>query len=484
MKKNNIFGAALVVACGAALSLASCDDDKQFTLDGDQAFMLEEISFDVSETLPLAVGMDSTITYTVLPEDATNKNVVFSSSDESVATVDPDGTIHALAEGMAIVTARSEIGFKVFEAEATVVVNVIPEIIKAQQIDVICLTEPDDEGKYYVTDELQFTTEILPADHTYSRVHWTTGDENIATVDQTGLVKCLAMGDVTIHAHATDHSGVRGEYKLHINRNVSVERVEIAPVAEPLCLTRGAYALDVTYFPADGTIGSVEWESDDETVLTVHRGVVTPRGFGSANITATCPETGSKTSVSITVDPGWYIWDAQNKWNGWIITQPGNHCDPDNPEDRDNGVWHINLKVPAVGGKWRADIKYDCSEANPMYMYTNNYPVFAMRMTRIGNMNSTLDATTKPFGNAGTPNPKNGIDLGDGTQLLIYNVATRPNYVGQIELPFSLFQIKIADIPYDKISLDKPYYEVYWMRTFKSEDEAKAFAQAEVAAGK
>lgn len=202
--------------------------------------MLEEIKLNVSPTLALAVGMDSTITWTVGPEDATNKNVVFSSDNETVATIDPDGTIHAKAVGRAIIVAYGEIGFPVFDANASVVVNVIPEIIKATEIKLTNTTPAGEDGKYYVSDELQMAAEILPADHTYDRLIWSTSDESLATVDENGLVKCLAMGDVTIYATATDKSGVRGSYTVHINRMVDAERVEVAPSPKASASIRAA----------------------------------------------------------------------------------------------------------------------------------------------------------------------------------------------------------------------------------------------------
>ena len=42
------------------------------------------------------------------------------------------------------------------------------------------------------------------------------------------------------------------------------------------------------------------------------------------------------------------------------------------------------------------------------------------------------------------PNPKNGIDLGDGTQLLIYNLGAAKNYAGVDQALFRIFQIKLA----------------------------------------
>ena len=204
---------------------------------------------------------------------------------------------------------------------------------------------------------------------------------------------------------------------------------------------------------------------------------MTPKGFGTVTITGTCIGNGAQASTEVTVDPGFLIWDAQNQWNGWVVSSA------DAPDTRTENFWHVEFKDPA-GGKWRRDIKVDCSEKNPLQLSLKNYPVFAVRMTKINGGNSTLDAVTLEAGNAGNPNPKNGIDLGDGTQLLIYNLGTRPNFVGQDILNFRVFQIKLADIPYENMTAATAFYNVYWLRMFKSEDEAKEFANQEVAQGK
>lgn len=455
----------IALAALATAGLTACDDEKQLTLNADQGHMLEEITLHVSPTLPLAVGMDSTLTWTVGPENASNKNVIFSSDNEEVATVSPDGTIHAKDVGRAIITAYGEIGFPVFDAHATVIVNVIPEIIKATEIIVTNTTPAGEDGKIYVTDELQMAVEILPADHTYDRVVWGTTDPEVATVDENGLVTCCGMGDVTIYAAATDKSNVRGEITIHVNRMVDADRVEIAPLAESLCINQGSVELDVTYYPADATVGSVIWESDDEMVATVYRGVVTPRGFGTANITATCSATGEKATVQVTVENGLYIWNARNQWAGWICSSA------EGGEERGD-TWRVVLNLDNKN-KWRRDIKMDVNNNN-MFTMASARPVLAIKCTIPKGGNNTWDVR-----DSGNPKDNNGFDLPDGTRLIMIDLTAKFGEWATNTHDFNLWQLKAADIPQDNVDPAKAYYDVYWIRTFRSADEAQAFATSE-----
>ena len=71
-------------------------------------------------TAELTVGETATLTATVVPEDATNRNVTWSSSEASVATVDTNGTVAAVGEGTAIITVTTEDGGKTAICEVTV----------------------------------------------------------------------------------------------------------------------------------------------------------------------------------------------------------------------------------------------------------------------------------------------------------------------------------------------------------------------------
>ena len=144
MKSNYILLAGMLLA-GAAFT--ACDDDKQLTLDATEVKLMEEIKLEVSDVLPLPVGMDTTITYTCGPETADDLTVVFSSSDESVATVDQNGTVRGIKVGEAIISASNPFGFQINNTQVSFQVKVIPELIKVDKIDIVNTTPVGEDGK-------------------------------------------------------------------------------------------------------------------------------------------------------------------------------------------------------------------------------------------------------------------------------------------------------------------------------------------------
>lgn len=77
------------------------------------------VSLDKS-TIALAVGETSTLAATVLPANATNKAVIWTSSDPTIATVTSGGGVEGVADGNATITATTEDGTKTANCTVTV----------------------------------------------------------------------------------------------------------------------------------------------------------------------------------------------------------------------------------------------------------------------------------------------------------------------------------------------------------------------------
>lgn len=470
---KNLQGMSMIIMA-TCLALTACDKDKEFTPAMPEAKLINSITFDVNSILPLAIDMDSAIVYKVeAPDDLEDRTLLWRSTNDAVARVSQDGIITGVTEGKAVISATPAIGFG---AAATVTVNVVPQIIKAESVTLI---NPREGEVIYETDRLQFGTEILPVNHTYSYLTWTSSNEEVATVTKNGQVTCLKAGTTKILAYTHDHSKVFGSYDLTVVKYIPVENVEIKPYTDPICVSLGDINLDVIYTPSNATLGSVDWTSSNEDVAMVDLGVVTPKGFGTTEITATCQATGAKATTTITVVSGWWIWDGRNNFSNWGLGQAySSFVIEDGKMVVTAGAQNTTMR--------RADLKYN---AVPFVMDFGQYPVIALRTSLpSGGKGSgkggeyTLDLVTDA-GNVSGKKCNTGIILDDGSHMLYYNVAELNAAVAAAgAVTAKTFQVKIADIMNENLPTGK--YTVYWIQTFKSLDEAIAYAKAEVAAGK
>lgn len=133
----------------------------------------------------LAVGDTETLVATIAPAGATNKMVEWSSSDESVATVDENGKVTALKAGTAIITAKALDGDKTATFTLTV----------KDAAASVTLNKTAIELSVGASETLTATIAPAGAD---DAVEWTTSDESVATVDENGKVTAVKAGTATI----------------------------------------------------------------------------------------------------------------------------------------------------------------------------------------------------------------------------------------------------------------------------------------------
>ncbi len=150
---------------------------------------VSSISLNKVELL-ISVGKSENIVATISPDNATNKSIIWSSDNESVATVDDKGLVTAISVGEAIISATSEDG----EKKATCVVTVVDENKVAEvKLDV-------DEFQILINDTRQITVTVLPESATNKNIIWSSDDESVATVNSEGLVTAINIGEATITA--------------------------------------------------------------------------------------------------------------------------------------------------------------------------------------------------------------------------------------------------------------------------------------------
>ena len=246
---------------------------------------LEGLAID-QDDFTMARGKTDTLTVTATPEAAlAGKTVTWSSTDNSVVNVDQEGNIEATGVGTATITASCE----EFSDSVTITVNA--------PLTGITLNTQETSIKKGDTADLDviYTPEDTTDDKT---VTWTSSDDEIATVDENGVVTALKDGETTITATVGSHTA---ECLVHV-REVPLEGIDLDKTAITMNKGDKSEALVVSYNPEDTTDDkTVTWSSENEDIATVEDGVVTAVGAGTTNITAKVGEFTATCEVTVVV---------------------------------------------------------------------------------------------------------------------------------------------------------------------------------------
>lgn len=247
---------------------------------------VESVSLDANE-VSLTVGETRTLVATVLPENATDKSVTWSSSDQTVATVDANGKVTAVKDGSATITVTTVDGSKT----ASCAVSVSP--VTATGVEVT----PASIG-IYVGETQTLTATVKPTNAANKTVTWSSSNTTIATVNSNGVVTGVKAGSVTITATANDGSGAKGTCSVTVS-NIAVSGISLNK--QTLSLVKGTTeTLTATITPSNATEQTVTWSSSNTTVATVNGGTVTAKAVGTATITAKAGNKSATCTVTVT----------------------------------------------------------------------------------------------------------------------------------------------------------------------------------------
>lgn len=145
--------------------------------------------------MTLYVGDVGKLAATISPNNATNTNVVWSSSNTSVAQVDQNGTVTAIKNGTATIKATTADGG--FSAQCTVTVK--EKTVAVQGIEI-----SKETMQMVIGDTGKLNATVLPLDSTNKNVIWKSSDNSVATVDANGNVAAVGQGKATISVKTVD----------------------------------------------------------------------------------------------------------------------------------------------------------------------------------------------------------------------------------------------------------------------------------------
>lgn len=251
---------------------------------------------------PLSIGLDkenvtldisTNKTYqfkaTIYPSTAnTDIGLTWSSSDNSVATVNKDGVVTGVKNGTTVITVVTE-NKKVTSASVTVQTSPVSISISPSSATIDLSAE---------NKSVQLKATISPnTTNIKNKITWTSTNNNIATVDSNGLVRGYANGTVTITATTANGKSTKATITVQTSpTSITLSTNKI--VLEKY--TNKNYQLKATVRPTNANVyTNVSWTSSNNGIVTVNgNGYVTAIGTGTATITAT---TGNGLSARCTV---------------------------------------------------------------------------------------------------------------------------------------------------------------------------------------
>jgi len=272
------------------ITVTTYPDDKTATALIRCVIPVEEVSIEaVSEEL--FIGETLQLSATILPENATVKNVSWESSDTEIASVDENGLVTAWTAGEVILTVTTEEGGKT----AT-------QVITCKPVPVESVTITPDAAELLLEETIQLTAVVLPENATNKKISWESSDTEIAAVDENGLVTALSIGEVTITV-ATEDEGKIATAVITC-KPIPVASVSLTPDFDELEIG-DELQLQVTILPENATNQHIQaWISSNEEVASVADGLVVALKEGETTITVVTEDQQLEAYCEIVVLPG------------------------------------------------------------------------------------------------------------------------------------------------------------------------------------
>lgn len=429
----------------------------------DEAVLINEINVSTGDALILAKGMSVTPVYTVVPEDAMNRELTFSSSAPETASVDATGSITANELGQAYINITPLLTFDVMKS---ITVSVVPAAtaIEAHDFELYAGTTADLSLPEYVT--------VTPAG-AYNVFDAVSSNEQVAKF-QDGKIIAVQAGTATVTVRSKDGSDLEASAKVTVLPSIPVESFTFKGNQEFANKETGM--LDFTVVPANATIQILDWSSSDPSVAEVdNSGMVTARNFGTTTIVVRDPDGKMLASTEIAVVAGKIDVSGANLEAFFGL--PTNNKNTTTTIN-ENGLLHV------VTESGRCDFNLN---GGKLAFNADTYPIMACKIsgtvTQLGTEYFGLDLRTSlNSSNVWNNGCANGVEPGechfltdDGNHVFFFDLTKHGGgvYKGKGAIESTGFYFKIG---YNNSIRE---YDVYWFKSFRSVAELREYIENE-----
>lgn len=253
---------------------------------------VSSVNLDKDE-LTLTEGETYTFSATVLPEDADDKSLTWTSSATEIATVDDKGEVTSLKPGETVITAAS-----VFDPEkkASCTLTVAKKLIPVESVSLDKTAFSLTVGQNYT-----LTASVLPDNASDKSVTWESSNIDVAMVSA-GKVVGSGVGTAVITAKSVSDPDKTASCTVTVESDVvDVTGISLTPASATIEVNKTC-TLTASVEPANATNPKVRWEVSPEGIVSVDAaGVLTGIKTGSATVTATTQDGGFSKNCEVAV---------------------------------------------------------------------------------------------------------------------------------------------------------------------------------------
>ena len=312
MKKKILKPILTAILCSFSLTLGACSLDdilSNFTQSNetqnednkeddktnvDETISVTSISL-LEKSLNMEIGDQETLSFTILPSNATDKSVTWSSNKPDIASVDSNGVVTAKAEGSATITVSTVDG-NFTDICSVTVTTPAPQVISVKGVSL-----NTENLALAVGAEANLVASVIPSNADNAKVTWSSSDNDVATVSSRGKVTGIAAGEANITV-TTDDGSYTATCKVTVSET-TIHVTEISLNYDTATLYVGkTLTLTPTVLPSNASEKSVSWSSSNESIATVDNGIVTGVAEGEATITATTTDGGLSAQCLFTIE--------------------------------------------------------------------------------------------------------------------------------------------------------------------------------------